>query len=123
VINTKSRKQTASARPSVLYSALLVLGMLLTMVGAAAALLGVGGNGQDAFSGLGFKISSAGPGLVIATLGVVVIFIATRKTRGEVKVFGGAQQTALDRVALVAPWLLLVVLLIDVVAVLRSLFA
>jgi hypothetical protein len=40
-----------------------VFGMVLTLVGAVAALLGLGGFRQNAFSGLGFRISSAGPGL------------------------------------------------------------
>ena len=117
---SKSRRRSADG-PSILVSALLVFGMLLTLLGAVAALLGLGGFGQDAFSGLGFKVSSAGPGLVIATLGVVVIFMATRKMRGEIKVFGVAQRAMLDRVADIAPWLLAAVLLIDVATFLWTL--
>jgi hypothetical protein len=118
----KSRGRTANARPSILFSALLVVGMLLTLVGSVAALLGLGGSAQDAFSGLGLKISSAGPGLVIATLGVAVIYLATKKTRGAVRVFGGVQHSALDRMAGFAPWLLLAVLLVDFAALLWALF-
>ena len=94
MVEKKSPRRIGGVRPSILISALIVFGMLLTLVGAVAALLGFGGSGQDAFSGLGFKISSAGPGLVIATLGVVIIFIATWKTRGGIRVFGAGARTA-----------------------------
>jgi hypothetical protein len=114
---TKSQGPTPNS-PSILFSALIVFGMVLTLVGAVAALLGFGGFWQNAFSGLGFRISAAGPGLVIATIGVAVIFIATRKTRGGVRVFGGVPRMARDRVADFAPWLLLGVLLIDLAALL-----
>jgi hypothetical protein len=121
VVETKSRRRDANARPSILYSALIVFGMVLTLLGAVGALLGFGGLGQNALSGLGFSINSAGPGLVVATLGVIVIYLATRKTRGEVKVFGVVSHAALDRAAAIAPLLLLTVLLIDVGALLWAL--
>jgi hypothetical protein len=121
MVKTQSRGLNADERPSILYSALIVFGMVLILVGVVAALLGLGGFGRDSLNGLGFRISSTGPGLVIATLGVMVIFIATRKTRGEVKVFGDTSRMALDRVADCAPWLLLAVALIDLAALLWGL--
>jgi hypothetical protein len=117
---TKSRGPNPTA-PSIVFSALIVFGMVLTLVGAVAALLGPGGFSQNAFSGLGFRISAVGPGLVIATLGVTVIFIATRKTRGGVRVFGVVPRMARDRVADFAPWLLLAMMLIDLAALLWAL--
>ena len=106
------------ARPSVLLSALIVLGMLLALLGAVAALLGLGGAAPETFAGLGLSVSSAGPGLVIATLGISLIFIATRKVRGGVQIFAIAERTPLERGADLVPWLLLGLLALDAIALL-----
>ncbi len=83
-----------------------------------AALLGLGGAAPETFKGLGISISSAGPGLVIATLGIALIYLATRKVRGGVQVFAITERTPLERGADLVPWLLLGLLALDAVALL-----
>lgn len=110
---------SGTPRPSIIYSAVVVVGLLLSVAGAVCALMGVGG--VTAFGGkIGdVEVSTTSTGLAVLAIGAAMALVAVTRKPADVQLFSGASKPdALDGLrlplfvaAVVAAGLLLVSLL------------
>ena len=99
-------------QPSVTFTALIWLGMLLMLAGAAVAVLGVGAAVEFKAKIGGNEITTTSLGLAImATGAVVAAYVATKLPKG-VTVFAVHEPTWQDRVADKSGWLVAIAAII-----------
>jgi hypothetical protein len=74
---------------SFVYTALIVVGLLLAVTGAVVAVLGVGGAVEFQGAAAGAKVSTTSVGLAIMTAGALMATVVAIKLPAHVRVFSG----------------------------------
>ncbi len=92
-------------KPSVTYTALIWLGMILAVVGAVVAVLGIGGAVTFSAKYSGGEFSTTNLGCAIMMTGAVLAAVVALKLPKGVVVFAVQEQTWGDRFAANAGWL------------------
>jgi uncharacterized membrane protein len=100
-----------SSRPSVTYTALIWLGILLVLIGLVVTLLGVGGAVTFDAKINDIEFHTTNLGLAILMVGAVLAALVAIKLPKGVEVFAVQRRTFLDRVAANSGWITLCALL------------
>jgi hypothetical protein len=91
----KSKKKT-NDRPSVVYTALICVGLLLAVTGAVVAVLGLGGAAGFQGNVAGVTVGTTSVGLVIMVTGALLAGVVAIRLPADVRVFGHHDRPSLE---------------------------
>lgn len=99
-----SRHRKKGRRPSIVYSAIVVVGLVLTVLGAIVAVAGVTSNNLFTASVGNVRVETSSVGLAIMVVGAVITVVAAISKPRDVQLFSpdlshGPGDRVLDRLA------------------------
>jgi hypothetical protein len=109
-------------RSNVTFTALIWLGMILTVVGVVVALLGIGGTINLSAKIGDYELQTTSLGVAIMALGAIMAaFVAVKLPKGVVP-FAVERRTLLDRIAAQSGWVIILAIVAVVLFILSLLF-
>ncbi|WP_340377384.1 hypothetical protein U5640_21435 [Streptomyces sp. SS7] len=95
-MTSEEEPQRHDPPPSVVYTATICLGLLMTLIGMVVALLGAGGVMEFEGEAVGVQIKTSSAGLVIMTVGAVLAGTVAVMTPQHVGIFGSEKRSILE---------------------------